>query len=94
MPYIKQEKRKEFIVKEAVGEYEIDLLTTVGKIADCGGDLNYAFTVIAKAYMDSKGENYQNYSDVIAALEGAKLELYRRSVAPYEDKKAEENGDV
>lgn len=31
---------------------------------------------------------------VLAALEAAKLEFYRRQVAPYEDKKIESNGDV
>jgi hypothetical protein len=40
------------------------------------------------------GENYQHFNDVLGALEGAKLELYRRRIAPYEDTKIVENGDV
>jgi len=32
--------------------------------------------------------------DAIGALECAKLELYRRVAAPYEDTKIAENGDV
>jgi len=30
----------------------------------------------------------------VGVLECAKMELYRRVAAPYEDKKKEENGDV
>jgi hypothetical protein len=58
------------------------------------GELNYLFTVIANEYLERKGLRYQNLNDIIGALEGAKLELYRRVAAPYEDKKIKENGDV
>lgn len=58
------------------------------------GELNYAFTRLALNYLDRHGDKYQHFNDLIGALEGAKLELYRRRVAPYEDKKIEENGDV
>jgi hypothetical protein len=37
---------------------------------------------------------YIDYHAVIGALEATKLEFYRRHVAPYEDKKIEQNGDV
>lgn len=33
-------------------------------------------------------------ADVIGTIECVKLEFYRRVVAPYEDKKAEQNGDA
>ena len=36
----------------------------------------------------------QNVYDVIGALEGAKMELYRRKISLYEDIKLKENGDV
>lgn len=58
------------------------------------GELNYLFTKIVFQYLENKGWSYQTFNDAIGALEGAKLELYRRQVAPYEDKKIEENGDV
>lgn len=58
------------------------------------GELNYVFTVLAANYIARQGENYQNYNDIIGALEGAKLELYRRHVSVYEDQKVKENGDV
>ena len=59
------------------------------------GDLNYILTNVCKAYMKKQIYiNYQTYNDVIGALECCKLEMYRRSIAPYEDDKIKENGDV
>lgn len=57
------------------------------------GELNYVFTRIALQYLEDH-PNYQGINDVLGALEGAKLELYRKRVAPYEDEKAAINGDV
>ena len=37
---------------------------------------------------------YADINELIGALECAKLEFYRRKAAPYEDKKAVENGDL
>jgi hypothetical protein len=58
------------------------------------GEVNFLFTKICKWFIDHNGENYENYDMLIGALECAKLELYRRKVAIYEDKKIQENGDV
>lgn len=58
------------------------------------GELNYAITKLFDSYLKHNGLNYQNINDCVGAAEGAKLELYRRVAAPYEDKKREENGDV
>lgn len=57
------------------------------------GELNYLLTMIINRYWKDRG-NYQAINDIVGALEGAKLEFYRRIAAPYEDKKIEENGDV
>lgn len=78
MPYIKQAERNEI---------DFELLETPGQ-------LNYVFTKIALAYLKYNKETYQTYNDIVGALEGAKLELYRRKVSLYEDKKIQENGDV
>lgn len=80
MPYIKQEDRVKF-------------QTTI-PVPESAGELNYLFTILAKSYWRFRGQNYQAFNDIIGALEGCKLELYRRMVAPYEDTKIEENGDV
>ena len=60
---------------------------------ETAGELNFLVTKICLLYLGEK-PNYQRYNDVVGALEGAKLEMYRRKVAPYEDVKIEENGDV
>jgi len=79
MPYITQDLRD-----------DIDS----GAIPQTAGELNYLLTVTALEYIREKGESYQAFNDVLGALEGCKLELYRRRIAPYEDFKMEVNGDV
>jgi len=96
MPYIKQADRKKFCYQPVkLGpNADIDLVEATGGCCDTAGDLNYAFTVIIQQYLKNHGLNYQHINDCVGALEGAKLELYRRVAAPYEDAKIEENGDV
>ena len=64
------------------------------RVPETAGELNYQITMLLKAYMDSNGTNYKNMNDVMGALVGAQSEFYRRIVAPYEDTKIQENGDV
>ncbi len=87
MPYIKSDDRVKLhpIVNE--------LYETEDKIKTAG-ELNYLFTELALSYLRVNGRSYQKYNDIIGALEGCKLELYRRLVGPYEDMKIDENGDV
>jgi len=79
MPYIKQKRR---------------LQIEEGDTIDTCGELNYAITKLIVDYLENRGEKYQTYNDIIGALEGIKLELYRRKIAPYEDMKKDANGDV
>ena len=58
------------------------------------GELNYVITKTVDAYLNQTPRNYANFNEVIGVLECAKLELYRRVVAQYEDTKMAENGDV
>ena len=59
------------------------------------GQLNFQLTVLCDEFVRSLGgSSYENYNRVIGVLECCKLEFYRRAVAPYEDKKIEQNGDV
>jgi hypothetical protein len=59
------------------------------------GELNYAITRLVDRYlMDKGGIRYAHLNEVVGALECAKLELYRRLAAPYEDSKVRESGDV
>ena len=58
------------------------------------GSLNYQITCLIRTYIQVNGLNYQRINDVLGALEGAKLEFYRRVAVPYERGKMEANGDV
>jgi hypothetical protein len=80
MPYIKQEDRTR--------------LENSDQFPKTAGELNYIVTKLCLYYLNDNGTSYQKINDVIGALEGAKLEFYRRKVAPYEDIKITENGDV
>jgi len=84
MPYIKQEDRLK------LADY-INEKTTGPENA---GQLNYIFTKIMLGYISRKGQNYQNYNDILGAIEGSKMELYRIFIGPYEDTKIQENGSI
>jgi len=87
MPYIKKEERQEL---DKLLQPLIDFLKTKG-IEEVDGQINYTFTkVLASLYKP----RYFNYNRAMGVLECIKQEFYRRVVAPYEDKKKEENGDV
>ena len=79
MPYIPQSEKNK-VDKD-------NLITTAGQF-------NYALNQLVSIYIEQNGFNYQTSNDIIGAMECAKLELYRRLVAPYEDKKILQNGDV
>lgn len=85
MPYINPEQRYiHECLKKAIDLHRIDN----------PGDLNYLVTALIHSYLEQHTESYQFYNDVVGVLEGAKLEVYRRYVANYEDRKITENGDV
>ncbi len=85
MPYIDNNKREEI---DPLVEQLRDILGSMG-------DLNYTITRLCDAYLTTEeGIRYSRLNDLVGALECAKLELYRRVAAPYEDKKAKENGDA
>lgn len=84
MPYIKHDLRLKF---------ECALSQLEGSIEDAG-ELNYVITSICHQLLREKGVKYSKLNEIVGALECAKLELYRRVAADYEDKKIIENGDV
>lgn len=58
------------------------------------GELNYAITVLVMDYLRGKKHSYKTMNEIVGALECAKTEFYRRVMAPYEDEKCKQNGDV
>lgn len=90
MPYLKPED-KEFLEHEAVLS---DSIHTIGGNCKTAGELNYTITRIIQGYMEENKKCYQTMNDIMGALEGAKAEFYRRTIAIYENEKIEQNGDV
>jgi len=88
VPYIEQIKRDdiEASLRELIEDLEAHGMQD--------GMLNYVFTRILLAYSAFHGENYLTLQSTIGILECAKLEIYRRKIAPYEDSKRGLNGDV
>ena len=56
--------------------------------------VNYFITRLLLGVLKRLGEKYETYNTLIGILECAKLELYRRRVAVYEQTKLKQNGDV
>lgn len=84
MPYVSRE------VREALDR---------GDAPRDAGALNYAVSGLVDRYLAQCVERdgrlrYAHLNEVIGVLECAKLELYRRLAAPYEDVKIAEHGDV
>lgn len=78
MPYLKKKDR--------------DQVALTGP--NTAGELNYSFTLLAKEYWNQGAKTYARLNDILGALEGAKLEFYRRIVVDFEEQKRQNNGDV
>lgn len=85
MPYTKPESR-------AAVDTDVNLnspwITTWS-----AGDLTYAISKLVWTWVKPR-KSYLNFAIVIGCLICAAFEFYRRVVAPYEDQKIQENGDV
>ena len=93
MPYIPQADRARF---DGPADRIVQVLSELPEEA-LPGALNYAITRIAWQLCGHGGRGRRRYARmnaVIGSLECAKLELYRRIVAPYEEEKIASAGDV
>ncbi len=82
MPYIKMDRRKQLEpILKMLSEYEVK--------AD--GDLNYILFKYCKYYVKP---SYNNYKNFCGELNQCVTEIERRILAPYEDEKIKENGEV
>jgi hypothetical protein len=82
MPYIKKDRRYE--LNEIV-----ELMIEKGVLVD--GDLNY---ILFKFCRDAIAPSYNNYKNFLGELNECAAEIRRRMLAPYEDIKIVQNGDV
>lgn len=87
MPYILPDRRKR--LEESLDNLYKNLDALPGGPKE--GDLNY---VITRIIVDHSTNTYASLNTAIGVLECAKLELYRRVVAEYENQKKIENGDA
>lgn len=62
--------------------------------AETAGELNFQLTRLCDDYVMRKGVTYETLNAVVGVFESAKAEFQRRVVAPYEDSKIQDNGDV
>ena len=92
MPYVKQVDRSRY--ESAIAEIVLNLNNQGQDGLYPVGDLNYLISAIIDQTLTRQGVRYQNLNAIMGPLECAKLELYRRVAAPYEDVKIAENGDV
>lgn len=88
MPYIAKSERRR------LAGLLVPLWDAVAGQLFTAGQLNFILTKLVLRFARRRGESYAGYNEALGVLEAVKLELYRRMVAPYEDKKREENGDV
>ena len=87
MPYIKPERRTKYekVLAELIG-----VLKSL-PLEEVDGETNFVVTRILKEVYPLR---YYHLNRAVGVLECIKQEYYRRVVAPYEDKKIEESGDV
>tara|TARA_Y100001951_G_C11207405_1_gene220877 strand:+ start:364 stop:699 length:336 start_codon:yes stop_codon:yes gene_type:complete len=100
MPYISKNRRNDldFHVADLVSELHTK---GTGYGAKKPGELNYVITKLILGYLYQKknqeivhSPRYTDMNEVMGVLECVRTEFYRKEVAPYEDEKAELNGDV
>lgn len=82
MPYIKQENRQKI-------DHIVEIMRAMGVKAN--GDLNYILFKYCKYNVEP---GYNNYKNFCGELRQCATEIERKILAPYEDSKIEENGDV
>jgi len=92
MPYITTDNK---IAIQVQGGFSRLLSCLVNNTKKGKKNNGWVVYVIYRILKEVYGEgNFEVKSNALKVLESAKLEYYRRIMAPYEDKKIKENGDV
>jgi len=87
MPYIKQEYRE--VVEEPLSDLFDKVMCTPTQ--DRPGVITYC---IYKLFMDMNTNHFVAFAILLGILDSVGKEFYRQVVAPYEDEKIQQNGDV
>lgn len=92
MPYIKKDERE---VYDPQIDALIEQLTHFGENrAPVVGHVNYVISKLIWGIFEKNGPSYTLGNNLMGVLECVKQEYYRRQLAPYEDEKSVENGDL
>lgn len=83
LPYIKQEQRDRL-------DWIIDNLASELSSMGITGNLNYVLYRLAKKLC----RRYSDYAMLEGDVQSALREIYRKQVAPYENLKEKENGEI
>jgi hypothetical protein len=86
MPYIKDADRTQY-------KKSIEKLAELVTANPSPGELNYILSKLLWTIFDKK-PSYTLGNNLMGVLECVKVEFYRRKLAPYEDAKIQENGDI
>jgi hypothetical protein len=86
MPYLPTSRRK--------AELRGLKLKDAGHHCETSGELNFCLTELLSGFAVGHGKRYETLDQLGGASIYALFEFYRRVVAPYEDEKVEQNGDV
>lgn len=96
MPYIRSDQRLELDQQIIMLLYALNMLhlNDGDDHTKKDGSLNYIITKLLSESLQLDNPKYHKFNTAIGILECAKMELYRRLIASYEDEKIKENGDV
>lgn len=92
MPYIHPLERMKY--DQPLNQLITALLDLRSNNENKMGDLNYCLSTLIWKWWKSHPSSYASANELIGVLECVKQEFYRRQVAPYEDAKCQENGDL
>jgi len=82
MPYISWKNREKMdVILEKMSDADIE----------CNGDLNYLLFAYCKYCVP---KSYNSIKNFIGELSEVQVEIRRKILAPYEEKKEEENGSI
>lgn len=90
MPYLKKYE------KDAIDDNALDLYKKLSdmKPDELAGAVNYLNFKILKQWIALNGKKYWIFALFCGTMLMSIFEIYRRLVAPYEDEKIKQNGDV
>ena len=69
-------------------------IANIGKDIRSVEELHYCITSLIHNYTNNRIMRYGMLNECLGVLDAVSREYYRKVVAPYEDKKIEENGDI